>query len=113
MAGRTADDQSRQLTIGHLLEQVDQEFGEPVELERGEGAVDEVAEQQALAGRCRPVGIRNGQESSMPQAMTQVSVFHLCQQLLAHLKRVPRIELFKNLAILGGLLLVADQDSRG
>jgi hypothetical protein len=31
----------------------------------------------------------------------------------AHLKRAPRIQLFKNLAIMGGLLLVADQDSRG
>jgi hypothetical protein len=48
----------------------------------------------------------------MPQAMTQVSVSHLRQHLPTYLKRVPRIELFKNLAIMGGLL-VADQDSRG
>jgi hypothetical protein len=47
---RTANDQAREMAVGHLLQQVDQEFREPVELERGEGAADEVAEQQALAG---------------------------------------------------------------
>ena len=62
MAWRTADDQARQLTIGHLLEQVDQEFGEPVELEAGEGGADEVAEQQSLAGSCRPVRVGNTQQ---------------------------------------------------
>ena len=62
MAGRTADDQSRQLPVGHLLQQVDQQFGQPVELEAGEGAADEVAEQQCLSCRCHPVRIRDTQQ---------------------------------------------------
>ena len=40
---RTADDQARQLAIGHLLEQVDQQFRELVELKGGEGGANEVA----------------------------------------------------------------------
>jgi hypothetical protein len=51
MAERTADDQARQFSVGHLLEQVDQELGEPVELEAGEGAGDELPDWQRLAGR--------------------------------------------------------------
>ena len=63
VAGRCADDQPGQCSVSHLLQQLDQQLGEPVELEGGEGALDEVAEQQALAGSCRPVGIRNAQQS--------------------------------------------------
>jgi hypothetical protein len=69
MAGWTADDQARQLTIGHLLEQVDQQLREPVELEGWEGRADEVAEQQGLAGRCRPVGIGNTQQAPISLAV--------------------------------------------
>jgi hypothetical protein len=50
VARRTADDQPRQLPIGHLLEQVNQQLGQAVELEGRERIADEVAEQQALAG---------------------------------------------------------------
>jgi|688.fasta_scaffold507592_2 hypothetical protein len=51
MAGRTADDQGASVfRRPPALEQVDQELGEPVELEAGEGAGDELPEWQRLAG---------------------------------------------------------------
>ena len=62
MAGRTADDQARQFSVGHLLEQVDEELGEPVGLEAGEVAGDELPEWQRLAGRCGPVRAGNTQQ---------------------------------------------------
>ena len=49
VAGRCADDQPGQCSVSHLLQQLDQELGEPVELEAGKGGEDEIPKRQ---GRC-------------------------------------------------------------